>query len=278
MTTIPNKFLPDTVIKSDEINENFDTLANLLAAASGSDSATYAKDFIFGKRANMLLSGAADSGSAESLKFLQLGWNTNFVNQGGGTWKLVRFNSGDPATFLRIGKTGLEVWTTSQSTGNLDTQAAVGFAVHANSSGGADYIYIPGGWNIQNNETADPSLEEIRTTLTWLDEPLSISSKVALSRGSTTVDVYDAGISQFAKAVIVNVVAKGSTSECTYRIYQERTARVTSYGGIFNIPAGKWSGGQVSVALGRAGNAGKIVFDRSENIAEQTIVVLGYYS
>src|SRR5687768_11668099 len=100
---VPNIFLPQTTIKSSEVNENFNALLGALLAVTGLDSATWLKDFVIGKRSNMLISGAADSGTAPSYKFLQLGWNANFINMGGGVWKLARFNDGEKATAIRIG-------------------------------------------------------------------------------------------------------------------------------------------------------------------------------
>lgn len=279
MASVPNIFLPQTVIKSSEVNQNFDALYSTILAITGVDSATWLKDFVIGKRSNMLISGAADTGSAPSLKFLQLGWNVNFVNYGSGVWKLERFNDGEAATMIRIAEGGFEVWTTSRTAGNLNTQMNKGFGVHANSGGtDSDYIYIPNGWNIVQNETTDPSLVDLRTTLTWLDDPISLSAKVATSRGSTSVNVFDAGVPTWAKAVKINMHIKGGATSCHYKVYQERGNRVTSYGFSGRVVAKEMDGIFGDVPVGRAANAGKIVFDRSESVESQTIVVMGYYS
>lgn len=274
MVSVPNIFLPQTTIKASEINQNFDALYSTILAATGLDSATWLKDFVIGKRSNMLISGAADSGSAPSLRFLQLGWNANYINQGGGTWKLARFNDGEPATLIRIGYDGFSVWLSSLTAGNLDSQVNKGFGVHADG----DYIYIPDGWNIQQNDTTTPTPEDIRTTFTWLSDPLSLSSKIAQSAGSTTVNLFDNGIPTWAKGVKINIHAKGGPNACFYKVYQERTSRITSMGFSGRIVAKEWDGFSGDVPVGRSANAGKIVFDRSANLEQQTVVVLGYYS
>jgi hypothetical protein len=264
---LPNLFIANTPAMASQVNDNFAFVMSLLGDLSEPGRVRTLSEFQFGIRQNGLLTGAHDTGPNAN-RFLQLSYNADW-NLSGGKWKFKRYESGYAATALRLGINGLEVYTTSTTSGNLDAEMNNVFAIRATT--GADYIYMPNSMPIQNIDSTADGNEDFRTTLTFLDTPKTIYDSQQLNKGLDVLDAGDYGVPSLASGLLITTDVVSSSGYL--KIYQERSVstRHWKYGFISR------TGGSGVCQLGEGSHKGKFVIERTNSITSASVFIAGFY-
>jgi hypothetical protein len=272
--SVPYLFYPNQKARSSEVNRNFQYVMQLIGTAIGEDRLQPPREFLMGARANVLLSGAADTGNPP-YKYYQISWNGNWLRDVDNTWKWSRFIEGENATAIRIGSEGFEVLSTSSTSGSLNSQMKSVFKVQATT--GEDRIVIGENWHIQRYDGLARDIQDYRLTYTILTQPISLYEGSSLSSGSTVFTAKDIGLPSGTKAIQISayVTATGGTSQLW--CYQERSTRNKKWGfGVVAVSSGPGAGSGV-VPVGTGALAGKFVIHRTGNFSEANVFVVGYY-
>lgn len=273
---LPHTFIAGDVAASQEVNDNFNYLMNIIGQLSTEGRIQPLGELLVGARSNTLLTGAQDTGNL-SREYYQIGWNADF-NLVDTTWKFSRFISNRAATAIRIGSKGFEILGTSETSGDLDSQMSTMFAVRANkTSVNLDYYYMGQNWPIQSYDDVARDKEDFRTLYTPLETPYSIYHNASLSATTRVFRASDFGIPTNAQAIALSVEFKAGGSRANIRFMRERDGRRESEGFVVHAPANEYGSGWGVVNLGTGGYARKFAVKISASISEVDIAVQGYY-
>jgi hypothetical protein len=273
---LPYTFISGNTAKSSEVNANFNYLMDLIGQASVPGSVSQLGEFKVGPRSLALFTGAQDTGPDADAHF-QLAWNVNW-NKVGSVWRFDRRITNQPATSLRIGRGGLEVYTTSQTTGDLNNQMTRILRLVATS--GEDYMFLKDDIHLQNYDGTARNVQDYRLTTVLMETPVSIYNSKWVGAGTTIFNAYNLGIPSHAKGIIVyqHVTATGA-SGAGMHIYQRRpTNDGKNYfrGTIAHAPPGHRTGSQGFVPLGTGALKGDFVVYRTANFALANVYIMGY--
>jgi|SRR6478735_2053746 len=273
---IPYKFSPGEIAASAEVNANFEYIMSIIGSTSTAARMYPSSDMVFGPRNNFQISSDSDSSANSSRSYGHIGWNAELY-QVGSAWKLRRFNSGEPAYFMRIGKAGIGLYASSRTTGDLNTQATLMMNVGATQSNGdRDWVYVRDSFT---NEDASPTEHsDIRTTYVPFTTPKTIyegaSIGVAtLHRLATNYDVPEA-----ACAVQLSFEAKAGNSDATILFTRTMNTLHQKYGFKVCQASNTVAAGTGIVTLGFSGtHKSKFTEQRSNSWTSASLYILGYY-
>lgn len=272
MALIPNTFEAGTVAASSDVNENFQAIADAVGDASTASRLSPPGDVVVGPRANVQISAEGDTAAGLSTSYVQIGWNAELYSDG--SWKVRRFASGEPATAIRVGTDGFEVWTTSRDSGSLNSQFTRVFQIKATT--GNDYVYVRP--SLTRVAEAPDELEDYRLTLVLFNTPQEVYENVTIYAGTKTRRASDYNVPTSAHAVLLAFEGVAASSDARNLLTQARSTRSQAYGFIVAAASGEQGAGQGVVPLGTSGDYdGKFVEDRSAQWTSASLYVQGYY-
>jgi len=272
MALIPNTFEPGEVAASSEVNANFQAIADVVGNDSSASIMNLPGDLVIGPRDNVQISAKGDTQAGSSTSFVQFSWNAELYNDGS-SWKVRRFLSNEPATAVRVGGEGFQIYTTSRTSGDLEKQFTCIFQVKATT--GDDFVFIKP--SITRSAAPGTSLSDYRLTLVLLDTPAVVYENVTINAGVITRRVTDYGIPTQAKAVLIAFEGK-PVSDGQVLFTQARTSRSQRYGFIVSGIASKQSSGQGIVPLGTSGDyVSRFVEDRSIQWNVASLYIQGFF-
>lgn len=274
---LPYTFLSGKIAKSSEVNANFNYVMDLLGQLSVPGSIQQLGEFKLGPRALALFTAAQDTGPDADAHF-QLAWNVNW-NKVGSTWRFDRRIANNPATAVRIGKSGLEVKTTSATSGDLNNQITTILRLVATT--GEDRLYLKDDVHIQNHDGTARTIQDYRLTTVFLENPIPIYANKWVGKGTTIFNAYNLGVPSHAKGIkVYQHVTATWDSGAGMHIYMRRPAEPTALnmfrGTIAHAPPGHRTGSQGDVPLGRGALAGDFVVYRTANFALANVYIVGY--
>jgi hypothetical protein len=270
---LPNEFLPGEVARSSEVNEIFAYIMSLLGQLTTPDRIRTTTEFQMGARQNVLMTGTHDSGAA-SRKFFQIGWNAdwNLVN---GSWKFVRFINGEPATAIRLGDTGFSVYTTQDTSGDLQGPLSTpAFAVRRTAT--SKHVYIPDDTNITRVDSGTMTLGEFRLTYVPFLSPKTLREG-AWGSGSETKDAKNFGVPTSAKAISISCEVTAGSSNARIRFMQRRSSPSFKYGFSVSAPANSIGSGSGIVILGTDSYAIDFTIERTASFNNVNAYITGYW-
>lgn len=284
--SVPYKFRSGEVARAQEINANFQYISTLLGTLSSSGKLSPPGELVLGPRGTAMFTNRQDTG-ADGNRYLQIGWNTDWIDSGSKGFLFERILINNPATALRIGADGVTVRSTSKTTGNLNSQMVVRFKLWTVDT--ASYIYLEDGLRFTSQNRVPQNLEEERLTYVILNRPRPIYNKVSVKQGSSTATAYDYGIPKHARAIEVRAhVTATWVSGAGLLIYQRASpggtikekgmvahATWTSHAG---TRWGMRTGASGIVPLGEGPYAGQFVIERTASFEEAIVHIVGYYT
>jgi hypothetical protein len=272
MTLIPNVFEAGQVAASSEVNENFQAVADAVGNDSTASRLNLPGDIVFGERDNAQISGLSDNASKSSRSFMQISWNAEQYGWGSAA-KYRRFHDGEPAVQVRLGYNGFEVWTTSRTSGDLNSQLGRVFQIKATP--GEDYCFI--GFGITRKGEVPASIEDYRLTLVHFNTPKTIYENTTIYAGAKTRKATDYGVPANAKALLLSFEGNAPSSRGSILLTQARSSRSQKYGFLVRSPANEPNAGQGVVPLGETGDyAGCFVEDRGSQWNSASLYIQGY--
>lgn len=274
---LPYTFLSGKTAKSSEVNSNFNYVMDLLGQLSVPGSIQQLGEFRVGPRALALFTAAQDTGADADAHF-QLAWNVNW-NKVGSTYRYSRRVDANPATALKIGKRGLEVKTTSQTSGDLDNQLTTVLRLAATT--GEDFMYLKDDVHMQNYDGTARTIQDYRLTTVFLENPIPIYANKWVGKGTTIFNAYNLGVPAHAKAIkVYQHVTATTASGAGMHIYMRRptgdAATNMFRGTIAHAPPGHRTGSQGDVPLGTGALKGDFVVYRTANFYLTNVYIVGY--
>lgn len=211
--SLPYEFLSGETARAAEVNANFSYVMSLLAGSVPGQIVPQG-EIVMGPRKTGLISAQSDTSSTTSPKenFVQFSWNITYKRDINNVWRFDRVLADTSGSALRVGRYGLEFYTTSQTTGNIDNAMAdPPFAVRATKGG--DYLYLKRDWSMQQYDADARNIEDYRLGIVLLETPRAIFADTRVSKGIITKSAYDYGVPRHAKAIIVrmHVTATGAS-------------------------------------------------------------------
>lgn len=284
---LPHEFIPGEVARAAEVNDNFAYIMSILGPLSTPGRVETTTEFLMGARKNVLFTGSHDTGVSDSNAFFQLGYNADWnYSASSGTWKFQRFitqttnpNKNTAASALRLGGGSMGFWGTSSQAGNLNAQMVPVFHIQlSNSANVDDFIYVPKSIHFQNVDEAADSLSDYRLTYVPLAAPGVIYDGIPLSQSTVAKKATDYGVSRYAKAIQITVLATADvTEDAQIKFYQMRSDPSLRYGFAISANAGKRASGQGIVHLGVGGYEGQFYISRDAAFDSVSAYVIGYW-
>jgi hypothetical protein len=275
---LPYQFVSGEIARSAQVNANFEYIMDMLGQLSTPDRIQPLGEFIMGPRKTALLSGAHDTGPT-NYRFYQISWNADW-NKVGTEYAYVRILPNLNAAAFRLGERGFDVFMTSKTTGDLNSQMLSVFRVTDK------IVFLPDATHIVN-KSAYANIQDYRSTTVLLNNPTPLFSlNHGMSRGTTVRDVYGYNVPSHAHAVILSVEIKavnGASAGITF--YKNQTGGVEElnrmrgfslYAPVTGTGLGQWAGGQGIVQVGMGAQAGEIVIHRTGALAIANICIIGY--
>lgn len=269
--SLPHEFIPGEVARSADVNENFAYLISILGELTTPDRVRTSTEFQMGSRQNVLLTATHDTGSAANA-FFQIGWNADW-NLSNGKWQFTRFNNGEAATAVRIGKDGFSIYTTADTSGDLNGPLRnPAFTVRRTAT--TNHIYIPVDTNITISDGSSMSTGEYRLTFVPFSSPKTINEG-AWGSGTTHFDAKNFGVPSSAIAIQITCEATSSGGSARCRFMQRRTSPSVKYG--FSVAANTIGSGQGMVLLGNGSNAIDFTVERTASFSSVNAYITGYW-
>lgn len=265
------EFEAGTIAASSDVNDNFQTLADVLGNDSTADRVQLPSDVVLGPRSNVQLTANSDTEEDETKSFLQLNWNAESYYAG--SWKHRRFTSGEPATSVRVGLDGFTVWTTSATSGGLTSQLDKVFQIHATTAN--DFIYMKP--SITRVAEAPDSMEDYRNTIVIFDTPKTIYEDSTIYASNNSRDATQYGVPAAARGVLLMFEGLAVSNDAQILFTKSQATRHKKYGFYVNSVAGKQNSGQGIVALGETGAyTSCFTEERSSQWNSATLYIQGY--
>ena len=271
MVSVPNTFTAGQQAKAAEVNENFTALADAIGEESDVENLAPPGSLVLGPRKNIQLQAKHDDGDS-ARRFLHIGWNAELYKTGS-LWKYRRYLSSNPATSFRIGPMGFEVWTTSSTSGDLNSQLSNVMAMRIST--GDDYLYLKP--KIQSRDGDAQTIQDFRSTYVFLHQPQTIYDDQALTAATTVFKATDFGIPNRATGIAIAAEVLAGSKGGSIRFKQERDGRANRFGWALRPSANEWASGWGVVALGRDGYANKFVIERGVSFANAHVYIVGYF-
>ena len=279
---LPYTLVSGEIAKAAEVNANFSYIMDIIGQLSTPGSITQLGEFKVGPRMLALFSGAQDTGP-DNLAFFQLGWNINY-NKVGSTWRYDRRIANNPATTLRIGKKGLEVLTTSATSGDLNNQLSKVMGITATA--GEDRMFLKDDVHVQNYDGTARTIQDYRLTTVLLENPIPIYSNKYVPKGTSIFNAYNLGVPNHAQAILVYMhVTAANYSGAGMHAYMRRSGGDTSknlfrgfvtHAAITGGGLGMRAGSQGIVPLGRGAVKGDFVIYRTSTFELANVYIMGY--
>jgi hypothetical protein len=268
---LPYTFLTGTVASSAEVNANFNYIMSFFGDATSPDQFQPKGTFrtgAYGQIAGFLPSN------------VHLGWNVEQYSSGGKTL-VRRFADKKPASMVHLGEAGFRVFTTGETTGNLEPQLKETLAVRMENK--ERWVYIDNAVSIRGSNTRPLELDNTRLTYVAFSEPRTIMEGKWQGVGDDTINAFSYGVPSNAYAVELMVYATATTSSgAAYKLMRaeakphQRTGFIThAYGG--NAAMYGRTANQGKVLMGRGAYAGKITVNKTASFSEVSVYVQGYY-
>jgi hypothetical protein len=208
--TLPYEFLAGEKASAHEVNANFGYIMSLLAGSVPGQIVPQG-EIVMGPRKTGLLTAQQDVGGSPG-NFVQFSWNTTYKKDVSNVWRFARIIEAGNASALRVGTYGLEFYTTSSKSGNLDNAMSdPPFAVRATEN--SDYLYLKRDWSVQQYDADARNIEDYRLSIVMLETPRAIFADTRVLKGTTVKSAYDYGVPRQAKAILVrmHVTATGAS-------------------------------------------------------------------
>jgi hypothetical protein len=271
MSIIPFTFVAGQQAKADEVNANFDAVADALGDIDA-DNFPIHRALVLGPRQDIQIQAQADDGNS-SRRFLHIGWNAEYYKSGS-TWKYRRYLSSNPATAFQIGPAGFAVKATSATSGSLDSQLDTKMALRIKSGANNDYLYV--GPPIQRYDRTALSIQDYRTGYVFLDDPVILYGGSALSATKHVYKATDYGIPDRAKGIAISAEVQAGSDDAVIRFVQERSERNRKWGFSVRAMANHWATGWGFVPLGEGGYDDKFVVIRDAAFAAAYVYIVGF--
>lgn len=284
---LPFQFISGEVARSAHVNANFNYVMDIIGQLSSPGSIATLGEFKLGSRMLALFSAAQDTGPDE-LAFFQLAWNVNY-SKVGNVWRYDRKIPNQPATAIKVGRDGLSVVATGYSTGDLNNQMVPWLHMTSQNQYGSDAnrLYIHPSFHIQNHDGQARTIQDYRTTLTMLENPIKIYHNQWLPYGTTVFNAYNMGIPRNAVYIQVYMhVTSTGNSGAGMHAYMRReggSSALDYFRGFITHAAkadgiGHRGGSQGTVPLGRGSVAGDFVIHRTAAMERADVYICGYWS
>lgn len=273
MPLIPYTFEPGEIASSAEVNANFASIADAIGQLSTATEFRPPGRIILGPRGNYAIDARTDAAvGAES--YLQLGYNTDAFLEGG-TWKLRRFTTNEPATALRVGNAGFAIYTTSRTNGDLTKQFTKVFGITATTTD--DRVYVRP--HFTRNDAVPNALDDYRLTYVPLSTPQAIYNEVGVRANAYTWTAASfSGVASNARVVRLSGYATAGSTDGSIKILQARSARHLKYGFGTWVKANETRGIYGDVPLGYGGDYdGKFVVEVASNFTKVGLWIVGFY-
>jgi hypothetical protein len=201
MTGIPNTFTAGEIASSSEVNDNFSALLNIAGSDSDADHLKPGGDIVLGPRRTGQITAEGDGGPGGSATFMQVSWNAELYDSGGGIWRLRRYANGENASAIRVGRRGVEVLTTHDTTSELTTAMKTALAVRPNATN--PYIYVNPAFHFSAIDTEPNPQAMGQYRLQYVPiEPIEMFLNAA-GGGTATYTASNFGIPVDAKALMI---------------------------------------------------------------------------
>lgn len=271
-------FAAGTIARAEEVNNNFDYIMSILASMGAVDRLG---ELLIGPRGTGILTAQQDTGATADA-FIQIGWNADW-NKVGSKYVFQRIVDNAQATAIRLGANGMEVFTTDETTGNLDSQMKSVFHIKADkTTPNKSYVYLPPNFHFVNKNATPSDPQDYRLMYTPLTTPYAFYDSVAFgNKFTTTKSVYDWGIPTTAREVVIMAYVTATTaSGAGFKMYQERASRNERYGFVVHAPIGTIgrAAGWGSVRIGEGEYAGKIVIETTYAFELVKAYAVGYFA
>ena len=273
--SVPNTFTSGDIASSAEVNENFDYLSDIVGNDSDASALKLPGTVIIGPRQNAQITAESDTAYGDD-SFIQIGWNTELYFASG-QWNVRRFNAGEVASALRIGRLGLEFYTTSNITGSLNSRLNKIFGVRARA--GEDRVYIHQDVHIQRTDSPPGDLDSYRLTYVPFEDPVAIYENNNIYEGTKNRIGSVHGVPESAKAIecVAYIKANAGTSG-TLTLMRAESSPTLGSGFAVYAAAGQKAYGSGVVHLGSDGSYNtRFVEIRDANFAQASLFIKGYY-
>ena len=216
---LPHVMLPGEVARSSDVNDNFNYIMSIIGNLSTPSRVTSSIELQLGKRNNVLLTGAHDTG-AVAREFFQIGWNVDY-NLVGGVWKAARFLTGKGGTMLRIGEKKFEVWSTTNTTGDLNAYLKKVFSVNVTGGELTGYTFIPQQQRIQQVDRVAVDIHDYRLTTVFWRTRRALYNGIMIRKALTQhFQLINYGVPTAASGVIISVHAENGSMHNRVWIHQ----------------------------------------------------------
>lgn len=272
---IPNTFTSGDIASSAEVNENFDYLSDIIGNGSDADAMTLPGTIILGPRENVQITAESDTAYGND-SFVQIGWNTELYFASS-QWNVRRFHADEVASALRIGRLGLEFYTTSNVTGSLNSRLNKIFGVRA--MGGSDRVYIKSDVHIQRIDESPNDLESYRLTYVPFENPVAIYENNNIYTGTKNRIASQHGVPETAIAIecVAYIKANAGASGTLTLMRAESTTTLGSGFAVY-AAAGQKAYGSGIVHLGSDGSYNtRFVEVRDADFAQASLFIKGYW-
>lgn len=273
---IPYKFNPGEIAASSEVNANFEYIMGILGSSSSPARMLPSADIVLGPRSNFQISASADSAANSTKSYGHIGWNAELYLVGS-TWKLRRFHDGEPAHFVRLGKAGIGFYSSSRTTGDLNTQATLMANIGATQSNGdRDWFFVRDSFTTSNASPTEH--EDIRSTYVPFTTPKTVYEGSNIGVATLHRLAANYGVPEQACAIQLSFEAKAGGSDATILFTRTMNSLHQKYGFKVCQKSNTVAAGSGIVTLGMSGShTGKFSEVRSQSWTSASLYILGYY-
>jgi hypothetical protein len=285
---VPHTFESGEIASSAEVNENFNHVDGVLGTDSTSSELNLPGNVVMSPRDTIQLSAAADTAYGDNT-FIQLSWNAELYDSGGGTWKVRRINDGEESAGVRIGSgsdkadSAIEFWLSARTDGELNSQFTRVGAFQARLNGD-DTFYLWDGMRMSRVATNPASIQDYRLTYTPFANPVTIYDGVYLKTGRITRRATDYGVPAEAVAVQLSAyVTATAGSGAGLKLMQAEASPSIGTGFVVHAYGGPYSyygrsGGEGIVHLGTSGSYdGRFYEQRTAVFSTGSLFIKGFW-
>lgn len=282
--TIPNSFVAGDIASSSEVNDNFSHLIDILGNTSDEDHLEPAGDIVLGPRRAVQITAAGDGGPGADAGYVQISWNAELFDAGGGVFRLRRYVTGEGGAALRVGGNGVEILTTSDETTELTTAMDVAVAVRADDDN--PYIYINPEYHFVSVDAPPNPQAQNSYRLNYVPiAPVQVIAPGSAGGGTATFTASQyLGVPVEAKAIEVYAAVIGAagatvTAPCVMRVLQANQGVIVSWFGlVLRAQLNEEFSTRGIVPLGFLGVLrGKFTVDFNVPPLSKALVITGYF-
>jgi hypothetical protein len=241
-----------------------------------------------GPRDKFQVSGEADTEYGDDT-FIQLSWNAELYDAGGGSWRVRRFSDGEESAAIRIGSgsnkaaSAVEFWLSSRTDGDLNSQFTRVAAFQARLNGD-DTFYLRDGMRMSRTAENPSDIEDYRLTYTPFATPKTVYDGVQLKKGRVTRTASSYGVPADAVAVQLSAyVTATASSGAGLKLMQAKASPSIGTGFVVHAYGGPYSyygrsGGEGIVHLGVSGSYdGKFYEERTATFSTGSLFIKGFW-